>query len=82
MSVLYSNILPMNVTENQSTIVDCLKWDFRNATSIDIAVGYVSSASLTELGNLVRNSNTRHICLMIGMYYHEGMPEGAGAANR
>lgn len=77
MSILYSNILPMNIPAGQSTIVDSIKRDFNVATAIDIAVGYVSGASLTELGNLVRNSSIQHICLTIGMYYHEGMPEGS-----
>ena len=76
MSILYSNILPMSLSENQSTIAESLKYDFKNATDIDIAVGYVSRTSLTEIGNLVRNCNTRRICLIVGMYYHEGMPEG------
>ena len=66
----------MGISANQSTILDSIKRDFENATRIEIAVGYVSGASLTELGNLVRNNNIQHICLTIGMYYHEGMPEG------
>ena len=76
MSILYSQILPMTVPANQSTIADCIKAEIEHATEIDIAVGYVSGASLVELGNLVRASNVRRISLIIGMYYHEGMPEG------
>lgn len=76
MSILYSQILPMTVPEHQSTIADSIKSDLANATAVDIAVGYVSGASLVELGNLVRESNIRRITLIIGMYYHEGMPEG------
>ena len=76
MSILYSQILPMAVPTNQSTIADSIKADLASATEVDIAVGYVSGASLVELGNLVRESNIRHISLIIGMYYHEGMPEG------
>lgn len=76
MSILYSQILPMAVPKNHSTIADSIKADLASATEVDIAVGYVSGASLVELGNLVRESNIRHISLIIGMYYHEGMPEG------
>ena len=76
MGVLYSQILPMAVPAGQSTIAECIKADIAAASEVDIAVGYVSGASLTELGNLVRNSSIRRICLIIGMYYHEGMPEG------
>lgn len=76
MSILYSQILPMTVPANQSTIADSIKADLAIATEADIAVGYVSGASLVELGNIVRNSNIKRISLIIGMYYHEGMPEG------
>lgn len=76
MSVLYSQILPMTVPANQTTIADSIKADLANATEADIAVGYVSGASLVELGKLVRDSNIKRISLIIGMYYHEGMPEG------
>ena len=76
MSILYSQILPMTVPANQSTIADSIKNDLAHATEVDIAVGYVSGASLVELGRLVRESNVKKICLTIGMYYHEGMPEG------
>lgn len=76
MSILYSPILPMAVPADQSTIADSIKADITNATAVDIAVGYVSGASLVELGNLVRASNVKRISLVIGMYFHEGMPEG------
>lgn len=76
MSILYSQILPMSVPTGQHTIVDSIKADMAQATEVDIAVGYVSGASLVELGKMVRTSNIRRISLIIGMYYHEGMPEG------
>lgn len=66
----------MNVPENQSTISDCIKKELRESTEVDIAVGYVSGASLVELGNIVRDSGIKRICLILGMYYHEGVPEG------
>lgn len=76
MSILYSQILPMTVPANQNTIADSIKANLASATEADIAVGYVSCASLIELGKLVRDSSIKRICLIIGMYYHEGMPEG------
>jgi len=73
MSVLYSQILPMTVPANQTTIADSIKANLANATEADIAVGYVSGASLVELGKLVRDSQIKQISLIIGMYYHEGI---------
>ena len=66
----------MTVPANQASIADSIKADIANATEADIAVGYVSGASLVELGKLVRDSQIKRISLIIGMYYHEGMPEG------
>ena len=47
------------------------------ADRLEIAVGYVSRASLEELDVLISESNITNICLNIGMYYIEGMPEGS-----
>lgn len=47
-----------------------------NSDSLEIAVGYVSKASLMELQNIVEDSGINNVCLNIGMYYLEGMPEG------
>lgn len=77
MKLLYSNILPLAVEDNQETIIDCFKEQMGKADSVEIAVGYTSNASLTELAELVESCGIKKICLTIGMYFIEGMPEGA-----
>ena len=76
MKILYSNILPLGLKSGQETIEECIKRQIENADKIEIAVGYVSKASLEELDSLVDMHQISNICLNIGMYYVEGMPEG------
>ena len=47
MKLLYSNILPLAVEDNQETIIDCFREQMEKADSAEIAVGYTSNASLT-----------------------------------
>ena len=77
MKLLYSNILPLATGEGEETIIDSFNEQVKMADRIDIAVGYVSRASLEELDRLVGQNNIKNICLNIGMYYIEGMPEGS-----
>lgn len=77
MKLLYSNILPLGIDDSQQTIIDCFNEQISKADRVEIAVGYVSRASLDELDNLVSKHNIHKICLNIGMYYIEGMPEGS-----
>ena len=77
MKLLYSNILPLQIKEGENTIVEVLNSQMQLADRIDIAVGYVSRSSLEELDLLVENSNVKSICLNVGMYFIEGMPEGS-----
>lgn len=77
MQLLYSNILPLGTSDDQLTIIDCFKEQLAKADYVEIAVGYVSRASLEELDSLISNFNIKQICLNIGMYYIEGMPEGS-----
>lgn len=76
MKILYSNIQPLGLENGQETIEECIKRQIENADKIEIAVGYVSKASLEELDSLVDMYQISNICLNIGMYYVEGMPEG------
>lgn len=76
MRLLYSNILPLKTQPEQQTFIDCFSNAVERADCIDIAVGYVSKASLRELGEIVNRCGINKICLVIGMYYLEGMPEG------
>lgn len=75
--LLYSNILPLGTDEGQNTIPDTFNEYFKQADRVEIAVGYVSRASLEELDTLVERYQTQRINLIIGMYFIEGMPEGS-----
>lgn len=76
MKLLYSNILPVGLDDEQVTITDCFHEQIADCDGVDIAVGYVSKAALEELDALVTAHSIGHINLVIGMYYVEGMPEG------
>lgn len=77
MKLLYSNILPLGTSEGQQTIIDCFNEQIAKSDRVEIAVGYISRAALEELDNLVEEHNISSICLTIGMYFIEGMPEGS-----
>lgn len=77
MKLLYSDILPLGTYEDQVTISDRIHSEIQNADKVEVAVGYVSKASLEELDELVSENNIENIKLLIGMYYVEGMPEGS-----
>jgi len=77
MQLLYSNILPLGTEEGQQTIIDSFNDQISKADRVEIAVGYTSAASISELEMLVEKWGIKKICLTIGMYYIEGMPEGA-----
>ncbi|MDN4066675.1 NgoFVII family restriction endonuclease [Paenibacillus vini] len=76
MRLLYSNILPLRLEEGQQSFIEYFNEAATNCDRLDIAVGYVSKASLMELQKIVEDYGIRHVCLNIGMYYLEGMPEG------
>lgn len=77
MKLLYSNILPLATLQGQETIIDCFNEQIAKSDRVEIAVGYISRAALEELDHLVEEHNISSICLTIGMYFIEGMPEGS-----
>ena len=77
MQLLYSNILPLGTEEGQQTIIDSFNDQISKADRVEIAVGYTSAAAISELEILVEKWGIKKVCLTIGMYYIEGMPEGA-----
>lgn len=77
MKLLYSDILPLAAEDGQQTIADCFKEQLTKADRLEIAVVYVSRASLEELDELAAKCNIGTVCLNIGMYYIEGMPESS-----
>lgn len=56
-------------------MIECFSNLVGQSDRIEIAVGYISRASLEELDSLVLSNDVKHISLTIGMYYIEGMPE-------
>ena len=76
MNLLYSDILPVAIEDGQETISDVFHEQLSQSDGVDIAVGYVSKASLEELDALVAEHGIGYVSLVIGMYYVEGMPEG------
>ena len=77
MELLYSNILPLKKPEGKELFTDAFMKAIEKSDEVDIAVGYVSKASLRELGEQIERIGIKKVCLIIGMYYLEGgMPEG------
>ncbi len=77
MKILYSDMLPLGVDDGQQTIIECVHEQFEKADRVEIAVGYISKASLIELDRMVEQYGVKSICLNIGMYFIEGMPESS-----
>ena len=77
LSLLYSNLLPLGLKDGQTTIKDCIEEQMRKADRVEIAVGYTSKSSIIELSALTEKYALNKICLNIGMYFIEGMPESA-----
>lgn len=67
---LYSNMPPLRLEDGQNSIVRWMEEQFQKADAIEIAVGYISQASLDRLDELVCG---KHIVLTIGMYAIEGI---------
>ncbi|MBN2835613.1 MAG: NgoFVII family restriction endonuclease [Candidatus Delongbacteria bacterium] len=77
MRLLYTDILPLGIMEEQTTIAECINEQISISDHIEIAVGYISRIALEELDSLVNKYKITDICLTIGMYFIEGMPEGS-----
>lgn len=77
MKFLYSNMLPIGMPGEGSEFSAEAAQRIAVSDRIEIAVGYVSRASLLELDRLVREAGVSHVVLTIGMYYVEGMPESS-----
>lgn len=77
MKFLYTDILPIGVPEGGESFASAVATEIETAERVEIAVGYVSRASLLELDALIRNANVQYTILTIGMYFIEGMPESS-----
>lgn len=77
MKFLYTDILPIGVPEGGASFSSAAATEINTAERVEIAVGYVSRASLLELDALIRNARVKYTVLTIGMYFIEGMPESS-----
>jgi HKD family nuclease len=77
MKFLYSSILPLGMPTDRESIADCFHREIEASDRVDIAVGYVSRASVEELSRLSDEYRNLDIHLTIGMYYVDGMPESS-----
>lgn len=75
MKVLYSDILPLGIADQQETVSARICEEISGADAVEIAVGYASKASLEELDKMIEEHAIQRVVLTIGMYYVEGMPE-------
>jgi hypothetical protein len=75
MSILYTNVPPLRTDKKQDNFREIFNEYIRHADSVEIGVGYVSQDSLEKLNEYVSENNIRHIKLIVGMYFIEGMPE-------
>ncbi|GIP45058.1 restriction endonuclease [Paenibacillus sp. J45TS6] len=76
MRLLCSDILPLRIEDSQKAFIKYFNEAASNCDYLEIAVGYVSKASLKELRKIVEENRINKVCLNIGMYFLEGMPEG------
>ena len=67
MELLFSNYRPLRT--NHLTFFDAFSKTFAQADEYDIAVGYVSEDSLTQLHRMVELNNIHRLGLTIGMHY-------------
>ena len=77
MELLYSKVRPFPVNDGDKLIADTIISQIEKSDKVEIAVGYVSVASLEELEFLVDKNHLKEIHLIIGMYYYDGMPENS-----
>ena len=71
--ILYSNIQPVRINHPRATFQKVFNELVAKSDRIDIAVGYVSQASLEALRELVSAGDIRKINLILGMYVVDGI---------
>lgn len=60
MKVLYSDILPLGISDQQETVSDRICEEISSSDAVEIAVGYASKASLLELDRMVEEHHPRY----------------------
>ena len=76
MKLLYSNVPPLRIKNDEQTLTDYFKEQIASADTVYCIVGYASKTSLLELDKIVRESGISRAVLVLGMYCVEGFPEG------
>lgn len=76
MGILYSNVPPLRLNNEQQTLSDYFIETAKKSDEIIIAVGYASKKSILELDRIARETKVKNITLVLGMYCVEGFPEG------
>lgn len=75
MTLVYSDILPMKLFGDQKTFIEYFNDRLKETDRLEIAVGYISLASLLELERISDEQKLQSATLIIGMYFIEGFPE-------
>lgn len=76
MRLLYTNILPLRTKPDEQNFVDYFRDAMSKSDTVEIATGYVSRGAIIELSKMIVEYHIRSVSIIVGMYYHEGMPEG------
>ena len=71
--ILYSNIQPVRIRDPEATFQNAFDDLLGQSDRLDIAVGYVSQASLEALREYVNLGKVQQINLILGMYAIEGI---------
>lgn len=69
MNLIYSDMLPVQLKDGQQSIVDCLKEQFAIASEVEIAVGYVSKASMLELDAWIEEMNILILSILVYTFF-------------
>ncbi|AHC40126.1 hypothetical protein OVS_00680 [Mycoplasma ovis str. Michigan] len=70
---LGTNICPLLEWGEQESLNDCFRRELNKSDRLEIAVGFCSYRSLKELEKLVLQGNIRNVCVILGMYYFDGL---------
>lgn len=75
MDILYTDVPPLRTNNTSKNFRSTFEEYIQKADSVEIASGYASQDSIELLDNLIKESHIKHISLILGMYYIEGIPE-------
>lgn len=73
--VLVTNICPALEETDQELINDRFREELKKSDRLEISVGFGSNKSLKELEELIFQMNIKKVCVILGMYYFDGIPK-------